>query len=299
MVVPAALPLDAERARSSLARLLLLVGGLLVLDLLMTYGTVEAVQLRRTAGWPPVELIFLGTGWGGFTPIALAVWLTWGGGRIALRLLAVLGLVAIQCGFAAYFQHRHFYNEMRLSFLGWLLFTLAQILILHALAYPLRKTLHWRLTFRPAAEHIPAPKMKTQWSLLDALGWTAFAAMALALVRLHSMFLDNTLTSPQPLAHWLNFITLSVPGVISFPLIAWAVWGKQLGPIRRMALIVLALAAAFCSQQGFLLAQSGRGRLSWTLAIASGVVASALVHCIAMWMAGVRWGQAEGNGRVR
>ena len=253
----------------------------------MVYATVGAIQLRR-AGWR-VEWVLFGIGWGGFPSIALAVWLSWGGGRIAIRLLAVLGLAAITCGFTAYSQYG-LSPEMRLRFLESLLSTLAQILILHALAYPLRKTLRWQLTFRQSTTPAAAARLNTRWSLLEALGWTAFAAMALAMVRLHSMFLNNTQATPQPLSHWLNFITQSVPCVVSFPFIAWAVWGQQLGLIRRVILIAVALAAAFCCEQGALLMLSGILRPTYTAATASGLVASALVHCSAMRVAGVRWG---------
>jgi hypothetical protein len=270
-------------ARRRAARVLLLLITLLIVDRALSATAVYVVRMG-TAG--RLFFFFFGLGWGSFVPIALAAWLTWGAGRVSNRLFLVVGTVLVQCALTAGIQAYSRGEFDVASFVGWLLFTLAQILILHALAAPLQKLIGRELTFRTTGDG--TGRQAIQWTLLDAVASMTFVAMALALIHLHSELLNAVLTTPEPLAHWLNFVTQSAPAVVAAPLCFWVVFGRP-SMMARIALVLLAIVLASAVQQAFLLVLSGRLRLLDQSCAGAGVVASALVHFAAMRLMGLQW----------
>jgi hypothetical protein len=233
-------------------------------------------------------VFFFSMGWNSFVPILLATWLTWGGGQIALRLLAVLATFFLFCVIASSI-HERLVPANTIPFGSVLVFTFAQILILHAIAAPLQGILGYQLSFQQVSSS-PCDNWRLQWTMLDILAWTTFVISALALVRLNSAIVSSETTMPE--AHWLNFVTVSAPAVAVAPLVLWAVFGKRHGLAVRIALLAAAFLLAFGIDQGTLLILAGRWRTRETSLQAIGVVSAALFDFGVIRLAGVCWRRA-------
>jgi hypothetical protein len=267
----------AEGTSRPWLRLALLVVGLLLLDLAIGHLTWELWQRTRPAGQ---YLLMIHFGWNRVPALVLAVWLTWGPGRLVARLVAVLLLAFIYCGINIHLHSGRLGDDIVATLVGATVFLLAQILTLHALAYPVKALLQ-----RQGAQ-------RWRWSLADVIACTAFAAISFATIRLHDMYRTST---PGSYPNWLDLVTQTAPAAISLPLVGWAIWNKQASVLGRILLVTLAFAFSLCVEQGLLLALSGRWRLAAMSVSSAAIVASALVHFGAMRTTGIVWRQ----GRTR
>jgi hypothetical protein len=267
-------------------RLTALVALMLVIELGMTLCASQMIRAGLTG--IPRMVFFFGMGWNSFVPILLATWLTWGGGQIALRLLAVLATFFLFSVIASSINER-LIPANTIPFGSVLVFTFAQILILHAIAAPLQSVLGYQLSFQQVSSS-PSENRRLQWTMLDILAWMTFVISALALVRLNSAIISSETTMTE--AHWLNFVTVSAPAVAVAPLILWAVFGKRYGLAVRIALLAAAFLLAFGIQQGTLLTLAGRWRAREMSLQAIGVVSAALFNFGVIRLAGVCWRRA-------
>ena len=251
-------------------RLLAVVVGLMVLDLALPLGVSELWKRWRPSGR---YLLMFDNGWDQVPILVLAVWLTWGPGRLAYRLLSVLSLLLIFVG-AVIYTNRHKLEDSASLHLGAILFVVAQVMSVHALAFPLRTVVERRSS------------QQWQWSLTDVISCTAFVAIALAMIRLHNI---NRSETSGPGNYWFDLAARTAPGLACMPLIAWAVWRPRASVMWRVFAVLLAIAAAWCAEQCLLLAFPGPRRLTDWLFSALGIATATLVHFAALRSIGIVW----------
>ena len=281
-------PVEARTTRWLSLRLVLLIVGLLILNTLIADGL---LLFRPPAGQNWLWLVFFASGWNSFWPILMALWLAWDGGNLIARLLVALCLAAAKLACTLTVVHlsmKHSLSAISQPFTGDFLHQCAMIFSMQLIMLPLRGWLGWELGFSLSPE--PAkPRRGVRWSLFDVLGYTAFAAFALAFVRLFDLWIVNGGASEQQ--RWIAQLSLLKSDVLAVGVgaAAFAILFERMSWRWRLAAIILSIALCFVGELGYF-AILNPARLS-PLPVAAGAVGTvlaALVNFAILRLAGVR-----------
>ena len=285
-------PLDARASRWLSLRFILLIVGLLILNALIADGL---LLLRPPAGQDRLWLVFFAVGCSSFWPVLMALWLAWGGGNLIARLLVALCLAAakLACTLAlVHLSMKHSLSAIVQPFTGDYLRECAMIFSMQLIHLPLRGWLGWELGFSRLPE-LAKPRRGVRWSLFDVVGYTAFAAFALALVRLFDLWIVSGGASERQ--RWIAQLSLLKSDVLAIGMsaAAFAILLDGISWRWRLAAIALAIALCFAGELGYF-AILRPARLS-PLPVAAGsvgTVLAALVNFAILRFAGMQlWRQ--------
>lgn len=292
-------PPDAPRpVRWTWLRLGLLIVGLLILNTLMADGARELFLQQRGApgfrSW--MWLLFFGMGWDAFSPILLGLWLAWGGGRLVLRLALVLCVTAAEITIPLALFSTPLARAWEMgyqSLLGEFLMYSVLIFSIQLIMLPLRGWLGWQLGFAPPPE-LAKSRRGAKWSVFDVMGYTAFAAFALAFVRLLDLWMTN-IGNEQGDNVWLIILLEFAMPVAGTSAAALVILLEGFSWRWRLAAIPLTMLAFFACQFGYRLAlglpPSGQFDAA-TMAL--GTVLAPFLNFALLRLAGVRlWRRAE------
>jgi hypothetical protein len=286
-------------------RLGLLIAVLLVLNVTVVEGWREIfVHLSWPTGlWP----LFFGIGWGAFLPVLLGLWLAWGSGRLITRLVLVLAVAALGVALptALQLEIRTVFDRLAIkgvvglgfqSFLGELLMYYLLIFALQLLLMPLPGLLGWQFSFSASAE--AKSRRGANWSLFDVMGYIAFAAFALAFIRLFNLWL--TVGGKEDSLTWLMILLESLLPLATAAAAAIAVFAERLSWLWRIAALPLALITIFACRYAYDSVTGLPLASIWSSAASSaGVVCAAFANLALIRLAGVRlWRQVDRVARA-
>jgi len=274
------------RGQTPWLRLAALTVLLIALNVAVTNGLVQACLWLGQPQWAWGPAGRFAHGWLAFLPVLLALWLTWGGGAIAWRMLLVLLTTAAGIAIPRFFDNdpTSAYQE----FIGSLLMFCVAIFTIHLLLMPLRGYLGWEFWFAPTSANTSPPRAM-RWSLLHIVGWTAFAAFPLAFARLLATWCENWWGQPAGWDFWFSLIINFALPLLAAGAVMVAIFFTHIRLAVRLGVLPVTFGFVFIllSTLGPLI-WGTTPRLSNEFAIASGMMASALVNLSLIRLFGVR-----------
>jgi hypothetical protein len=160
---------------------------------------------------------------------------------------------------------------------------------------PLRGWLRWELGFHPP--QLAKPRRGAKWSVFDVLGYTAFAAFALAFIRLLDLWIING--GANEFQRWVSrlFMLKSVLIAIGASAAGLAILLHPIPWRWRLAAIALAATLFFAGEFGYYAALRPARLGPWPVAAAAlGILLASLTNFAILRLGGMQlWRQTTSS----